>query len=80
MEGGGCQAQTRWGWRAGISSRARLGRAIRFGKFPGTALKDGEKSYRTGGWEQMVNPGQDGGSAVPQVVEGTHDRQPSPRA
>lgn len=40
------------------SCRARLGRAIRFGKFPGPTPEDGERSSRTGGWEQMVNPGQ----------------------
>lgn len=57
MERGGCQAQTRGEAAAGPGWGEPLG----FGKFPDTALEDGQKSSRTGAWEQTVNPEQGGG-------------------
>lgn len=68
QEGAGPEGQewTRWppGSDSGGSSCTARGtqrEVLRFGKFPGTALEDGQRSSRAGTWEQMANPGQGGG-------------------
>lgn len=57
MERGGFQTQT----PGEAATGPGWGEPLGFGKFPGTDPEDGEKSSRTGAWEQTVNPGQGGG-------------------